>query len=197
MKKNLILAAGTTLAVTAAPAVAQAHPQAPTHRHEGVYFYLRRHMDRRFGPLSAGRDIVVDGRADGRFVSDAMVVRSNEVMERALYYVAPRPAVYRPTAAPTYTPTATPTAAATTTSYSSGGCGGDTPYAGGGQCWAIPYSIVQCESGGQNVPNSQGSGANGYYQLMVGGTGSRAQQDAAAHALWNGGAGASNWTCAG
>lgn len=80
---------------------------------------------------------------------------------------------------------------------SSSGCGGLTPYEGGGQCWAIPYSVVSCESGGQDIPNSQGSGAEGYYQLMEGGTGDKASQDAAAAALWAGGAGASNWTCAG
>jgi hypothetical protein len=74
-------------------------------------------------------------------------------------------------------------------------CGGITPYPGGGSCWAIPYSIVLCESHGQNVSNSQGSGAQGYYQLMSGGGGSRQEQDQAAAKLWNGGAGRSNWVC--
>ncbi|HET7048176.1 MAG TPA: transglycosylase family protein [Solirubrobacteraceae bacterium] len=74
--------------------------------------------------------------------------------------------------------------------------------------WAIPYAIVLCESGGQNLsPNS--AGASGYYQIMpatwklFGGTGpaaylaSKSEQDAVARRIWNGGAGAHNWVCAG
>ena len=74
--------------------------------------------------------------------------------------------------------------------------------------WAIPYSIVLCESGGQNLtPNS--AGASGYYQILpstwklFGGTGpaaylaSKSEQDTVASRIWNGGAGASNWVCAG
>jgi septal ring factor EnvC (AmiA/AmiB activator) len=74
--------------------------------------------------------------------------------------------------------------------------------------WAIPYAIVLCESGGQDLtPNS--AGASGYYQILpstwklFGGTGpaaylaSKAEQDAVASRIWNGGAGASNWVCAG
>jgi septal ring factor EnvC (AmiA/AmiB activator) len=74
--------------------------------------------------------------------------------------------------------------------------------------WAIPYAIVLCESGGQNLtPNS--AGASGYYQIipatwrLFGGSGpaaylaGRAEQDAVASRIWNGGAGASNWVCAG
>jgi peptidoglycan hydrolase CwlO-like protein len=74
--------------------------------------------------------------------------------------------------------------------------------------WAIPYPIVLCESGGQNLPPNS-AGASGYYQIMpatwrlFGGTGpaaylaSKAEQDAVASRIWNGGAGASNWVCAG
>jgi septal ring factor EnvC (AmiA/AmiB activator) len=74
--------------------------------------------------------------------------------------------------------------------------------------WAIPYAIVLCESGGQNMtPNS--AGASGYYQIIpstwtgFGGSGpaaylaSKAEQDAVASRIWRGGAGASNWVCAG
>jgi septal ring factor EnvC (AmiA/AmiB activator) len=74
--------------------------------------------------------------------------------------------------------------------------------------WAIPYAIVLCESGGQNLsPNS--AGASGYYQIipstwkLFGGSGpaaylaSKAEQDAVASRIWRGGAGASNWVCAG
>jgi septal ring factor EnvC (AmiA/AmiB activator) len=74
--------------------------------------------------------------------------------------------------------------------------------------WAIPYPIVLCESGGQNLPPNS-AGASGYYQIipstwsLFGGTGPAAylapksEQDAVATRIWNGGAGASNWVCAG
>jgi peptidoglycan hydrolase CwlO-like protein len=74
--------------------------------------------------------------------------------------------------------------------------------------WAIPYAIVLCESGGQNLPPNS-AGASGYYQIMpatwklFGGTGpaaylaSKGEQDSVASRIWNGGAGASNWVCAG
>jgi hypothetical protein len=72
--------------------------------------------------------------------------------------------------------------------------------------WAIPWSVVQCESGGQNMPPNW-AGASGYYQIipstwaLFGGNGpaaylaSRSEQDRVATAIWNGGAGASNWDC--
>ena len=72
--------------------------------------------------------------------------------------------------------------------------------------WAIPWAVVQCESGGQNLPPNH-AGASGYYQIMpetwkgLGGRGPhaylrpKAEQDAAAAKLWAGGAGASNWVC--
>ena len=78
---------------------------------------------------------------------------------------------------------------------------------GAGSSWAIPWAIVQCESGGQNfTPNS--AGASGYYQFMpqtwkaLGGStpnayqAPKAEQDRLARKLWNGGAGAGNWDCA-
>jgi hypothetical protein len=67
---------------------------------------------------------------------------------------------------------------------------------------------VLCESGGQNLPPNS-AGASGYYQIipstwkLFGGTGpaaylaSKAEQDAVASRIWRGGAGASNWVCAG
>jgi peptidoglycan hydrolase CwlO-like protein len=79
--------------------------------------------------------------------------------------------------------------------------------AGPGGPWAIPWAIVQCESGGQNLPPNS-AGASGYYQMMpatwrgLGGStpdaykASKAEQDRLAAKLWNGGAGASNWVCA-
>jgi septal ring factor EnvC (AmiA/AmiB activator) len=91
-----------------------------------------------------------------------------------------------------------------------GGSGSPTPAgpsygAGGG--WSIPYSVVNCESGGQNLtPNS--AGASGYYQILPStwnGYGGYSQayqapkslQDQRAAQLWNSGAGASNWVCSG
>jgi hypothetical protein len=74
--------------------------------------------------------------------------------------------------------------------------------------WAIPYAIVLCESGGQNLPPNS-AGASGYYQIipstwqLFGGTGpaaylaSKSEQDAVASRIWDGGAGAHNWVCAG
>jgi septal ring factor EnvC (AmiA/AmiB activator) len=78
---------------------------------------------------------------------------------------------------------------------------------GPGGPWAIPWAIVQCESGGQNLPPNS-AGASGYYQMMpatwagLGGStsaaykASKAEQDRLASKLWNNGAGASNWVCA-
>ena len=107
-------------------------------------------------------------------------------------------------------------AAASTSAGGSGGGGGGSgggptpagPTFGPSGGWAIPYAIVLCESGGQDLtPNY--AGASGYYQIMpatwklFGGTGpaaylaSKAEQDAVASRIWNGGAGASNWVCAG
>jgi septal ring factor EnvC (AmiA/AmiB activator) len=91
-----------------------------------------------------------------------------------------------------------------------GGSGSPTPAgpsygAGGG--WSIPYSVVNCESGGQNLtPNS--AGASGYYQILPStwnGYGGYSQayqapkslQDQRAAQLWNSGSGASNWVCSG
>jgi peptidoglycan hydrolase CwlO-like protein len=90
-------------------------------------------------------------------------------------------------------------AAAQATSVSSGSSGGP---------WAIPWAIVQCESGGQNLPPNS-AGASGYYQMLpstwrgLGGStpnayqASKSEQDALAARLWAGGSGAHNWVCAG
>jgi hypothetical protein len=79
--------------------------------------------------------------------------------------------------------------------------------AGPGGPWSIPWAIVQCESGGQDLPPNW-AGASGYYQFMpdtwrrLGGStpqayqASKAEQDRLASALWAGGSGADNWDCA-
>ncbi len=78
---------------------------------------------------------------------------------------------------------------------------------GPGGPWAIPWPIVQCESGGQNLPPNS-AGASGYYQFLVetwkglGGStpqaylASKDEQDRLAAQLWAGGSGARNWVCA-
>ncbi len=96
-------------------------------------------------------------------------------------------------------------------SFSSGSSSSPTssgPALGPSGGWAIPYAIVLCESGGQNLPPNS-AGASGYYQILpstwtqYGGTGpaaylaSKAEQDAVASRIWDGGRGASAWVCAG
>jgi peptidoglycan hydrolase CwlO-like protein len=83
-----------------------------------------------------------------------------------------------------------------------------TSLIGPGGPWAIPWAIVQCESGGQNLPPN-GAGASGYYQFLpstwkgLGGStpnayqASKTEQDRLAARLWDGGRGAHNWVCAG
>ncbi|HEU4976434.1 MAG TPA: transglycosylase family protein [Baekduia sp.] len=78
---------------------------------------------------------------------------------------------------------------------------------GPGGPWAIPWAVVQCESGGQNLPPNS-AGASGYYQMLpstwkgLGGStpqayqAPKAEQDRLAAKLWAGGAGAGNWVCA-
>ncbi|HVE68058.1 MAG TPA: transglycosylase family protein, partial [Solirubrobacteraceae bacterium] len=78
---------------------------------------------------------------------------------------------------------------------------------GPGGPWAIPWAIVQCESGGYNHPPNW-AGASGYYQIIpstwsgFGGRGPAAylapksEQDRVAARIWRGGAGAHNWDCA-
>ena len=78
---------------------------------------------------------------------------------------------------------------------------------GPGGPWSIPWPVVQCESGGQNLPPNS-AGASGFYQFMpatwrgLGGStphaylASKAEQDRLAARLWSGGRGAGNWVCA-
>jgi hypothetical protein len=79
---------------------------------------------------------------------------------------------------------------------------------GPGGPWAIPWPIVQCESGGQNLPPNS-AGASGYYQILpetwklYGGSGpaaykaSKAEQDRVAAKIWDHGRGRNAWVCAG
>src|SRR3954464_7552845 len=81
------------------------------------------------------------------------------------------------------------------------------PAPGPGGPWAIPWPVVQCESGGQNLPPNYAS-ASGYYQILAstwrlyGGTGraahlaSKGEQDRVAARIWRG-SGPSARVCAG
>jgi hypothetical protein len=74
--------------------------------------------------------------------------------------------------------------------------------------WAIPSSIVQCESTFQNLPPNSAS-ASGYYQIVTstwlaygGGRyasqaylASKSEQDVIAARIWDGGNGARQWVC--
>jgi hypothetical protein len=76
--------------------------------------------------------------------------------------------------------------------------------------WAIPASIVECESTYQNLPPNS-AGASGYYQIIpstwisYGGgqyasqayLASKAEQDIIAAKIWDGGNGAGQWVCKG
>jgi septal ring factor EnvC (AmiA/AmiB activator) len=74
--------------------------------------------------------------------------------------------------------------------------------------FAIPQSIVMCESGGNYGAVNPTSGAGGAYQMLpetykgLGGkyaspnVAPKSEQDKLAAKLWNGGAGAGNWECA-
>ncbi len=76
-----------------------------------------------------------------------------------------------------------------------------------GATFTIPWPIVQCESGGQNLPPNS-AGASGYYQIIPdtwkgygGSTGQayqapKSEQDQVAARIWDGGSGAHNWVCA-
>lgn len=138
MKRLLCVTA--LLCVVATVGVADA--KAPTARHRGVYLYLRRHVEAQFGHID-GRNIVVDGRSDGRAVTDAMVVRSSRVMER---WLAPPPLAPVLAVAPSYTSAPAPA------SY--------------GGSYAIPSGIVRCESGGNWRAVNPSSGAGGAYQIL-------------------------------
>jgi peptidoglycan hydrolase CwlO-like protein len=73
--------------------------------------------------------------------------------------------------------------------------------------WAIPWEVVQCESGGQNFPPNS-AGASGYYQILPetwkrhGGKGpaahlaSKAEQDRVAASIWKND-GPDAWVCYG
>jgi hypothetical protein len=172
--KRIVLALSLSLCALALPAVASAH--APTGRHFGVYRYVYRHALKQFGHRAVGCELVY--RCAVRPVSDDMVVASTHTLERMLHPPQTFHAVGHIPAP-------------------------SLPY---GQ-WVIPSRIVGCESTYQNLPPNS-AGASGYYQIipstwsLFGGSPpnnayehSKAEQDAVAARIWDGGRGASNWVC--
>lgn len=182
--KRIFLTASLVLVVPVS--VAEAKPVTNQHRHAYEKAYGK--VAKKFGKRTPGCYLF---RTCHTRPSDEKVIKSISVLKRMLV----PPVAHYSSSTPQIVSLGK--TQGTYSSTVSSVCGGNTPYPGGGSCWAIPYSIVLCESHGQNVSNSQGSGANGYYQLMNGGTGSRSAQDQAAAHLWNGGAGAGNWVCRG
>jgi peptidoglycan hydrolase CwlO-like protein len=150
--------------------------------------------------LQARRDTLAQARAAQQAALQASVVRGSQLKSQIGRIEAEQAAAARAAAAAAAAAQQAATASPTPVAVGPSLC------ATGG--WAIPYAIVLCESGGQNMtPNS--AGASGYYQIipstwkLFGGSGpaaylaSKAEQDAVASRIWNGGAGASNWVCAG
>jgi len=173
--------------------------------------------DRQITQATAGRVRALAGMNILLHSKQAALQQARSVKQQALSATRARGAalqsqIARVEAAQAAAARAAAAAAAAPSSSSSSGAGGAPtpagPTYGASGGWAIPYSIVLCESGGQNLtPNS--AGASGYYQILpstwklFGGTGpaaymaSKSEQDAVASRIWNGGAGASNWVCAG
>ncbi|MGI8921192.1 MAG: transglycosylase family protein [Solirubrobacteraceae bacterium] len=145
--------------------------------------------------LLAGRQAALDqARQAQQAALAASRARGQTLRGQIARIQAQQAAAQRAAAAATSSPSPTPTLS--------------SPALGPSGGWAIPYAIVLCESGGQNLPPNS-AGASGYYQIvpgtwkLFGGSGpaaylaSKSEQDAVAARIWNGGAGASNWVCAG
>lgn len=168
------------LGLAASVAVTQtAQAKTPTGRHFGVYRYVYRHAVRKFGHKTVGCELVYTCKASQ--VTDKIVVMSTHTLERMLHPIPTFHASARVPAPPT-------------PSYDSG--------------WAIPSTIVECESHFQNLPPNS-AGASGYYQIIPStwlayGGGSYASQaylapksaqDLIASRIWAGGSGAGQWVC--
>lgn len=108
---------------------------------EEVYLRTRLKVIKAAGVNAAGRNIVMDGKENGKTPSDALI-KSEIKNYKAI--LAPAPETVVTESAPT----------TTTTTESSGG-------------YAIPEYIVECESGGDYSAQNP-SGAYGAYQIMPG-----------------------------
>lgn len=181
MKRWIFAAAAS--ATMAMPGVALAQP--PTLRHMTVYHRWYHKVVRDFGFRAAGCEL---GRTCHQPVTDAAVVKSLGVLQRMYTPVHPDPVAH---IAATYT-------SAVTSTY--------TPAASSSGGYAIPSSIVQCESGGNYSAVNPSSGAGGAYQILpstwqaYGGQGlpqnaSPAEQGRIAAKIYAGGAGRNQWSC--
>ncbi len=155
--------------------------------------------------MQSKQTALAQARAAQQSALQASIARGGQLRARIATIEQQQAAARAAAAAAAARAAATRAAATPTTQASGSGSGAPVQTASGG--WTIPGSIVQCESGGQNLPPN-GAGASGYYQILpstwkqYGGTGSsaygasQAEQNAVAQRIWNGG-GPSQWVCAG
>lgn len=188
MRKRILIIAAA-LALASMPALAAAEPtiksapqqQARYTKQETKYLKLYWSVVRSHGRRAPGRNIVMRGmktRTGKREASRRELGRSIRTFMRWL----------APPQAPVGSIDRTPH--------------GQSPAYSGGR-WAIPASIVMCESGGNYNAVNPSSGARGAYQLLpstyysYGGDGSwsPADQDRVAAKVWAGGAGRGQWVC--
>lgn len=151
-------------------------------RLERKYLHLYWKVVRAHGRQAPGRNIVTRGyrtaRGHVRVASNGEIGRSSRTFKR---WLAPPPPPIRPSDRTPH---------------------GQAPAYAGGR-WAIPASIVMCESHGNYNAVNGSSGARGAYQLLPstyyanGGDGSwsPADQDRVAARVWAGGAGRGQWAC--
>jgi hypothetical protein len=176
-----LLAAAVAAGTVAAPAAADPAGCADQHLKRSYKRTYHRAAEA-LGKHAVGRHIVRDGATDRRPASCAEIGRSVRTLKRWL----------APPAAPVLQGDRPPTAHVT------------APARTGGQ-YAIPSSIVMCESGGDYGAVNQKSGAGGAYQILpstwraYGGSGSPqnaspAEQDRIAAKVWRG-QGRGAWVC--
>ncbi len=170
MKRFLMPAGVTLLALAPAAAVAKS----PTPAHVRAYEHAYRQVSHRLGRRVPGRNIVQDGVAQNRAATDAEVVSSLVVLERML---VPAPARSNP--AVTNATSSRSTSAATSTA--SGGAGGVPA------CASESGSNYSTGAGNTNPS----SGATGRYQITPStaaaygcSLGTPAGQDACAQAIY-------------
>lgn len=206
----------SALAVT--PAAAFAVSPTKHQRHQAKV--LRAQVVKAKGKRAPGRAILRDGLRNGSQPNQKQAKRYIETLQRILHPPAPPKPVYHVVQAPVSNHTSTPQPSSTTTtnsqsptessqsSSSSSSSGSNstysTPSSGSG---TPPSYVAQCESGGDYHAVNPSSGAGGKWQILPstwaaqGGQGSPQnaspqEQDRIAGKIWNGGAGASQWSCA-